>query len=29
MPSSTSKWTKIVIERASEMGIPTEVVEVE
>ena len=29
MPSSTSKWTKVVIERASEMGIPTEVVEVE
>ena len=29
MPSPTSKWTRVVIERATEMGIPTEVVEVE
>ena len=29
MPSPTSKWTRVVIERASKMGIPTEVVEVE
>ena len=29
MPSPTSKWTRIVIERAEEIGIPTNVVEVE
>ena len=29
MPSPTSKWTRVVIERASKMRIPTEVVEVE
>ena len=29
MPSPTSKWTRVVIERASKMGNPTEVVEVE
>jgi hypothetical protein len=29
MPSPTSKWTRVVIERAESMGIPTNVVEVE
>ncbi len=29
MPSPTSKWTRIVIERAQSIGIPTNVVEVE
>ena len=29
MPSPTSKWTRIVIERAESIGIPTNVVEVE
>jgi hypothetical protein len=29
MPSPTSKWTRIVIERADSMGIPTNVVEVD
>jgi len=29
MPSPTSKWTRIVIEMAESMGIPTNVVEVE
>tara|TARA_B110000014_G_scaffold218949_1_gene174241 strand:- start:81 stop:557 length:477 start_codon:yes stop_codon:yes gene_type:complete len=29
MPSPTSKWTRIVIERAESMGIPTIVIEVE
>ncbi len=29
MPSPTSKWTRIVIDRASDSGIPTEVIEVE
>ena len=29
MPSETSKWTRIVIERASSIGIPTNVVEVD
>jgi hypothetical protein len=29
MPSPTSKWTRVVIERAKSMGIPTNVVEVE
>jgi hypothetical protein len=29
MPSPTSKWTRIVIERAKSMDIPTNVVEVE
>ncbi len=29
MPSPTSKWTRIVIERAESFGIPTNVVEVE
>ncbi len=29
MPSPTSKWTRIVIEKAESMGIPTNVIEVE
>jgi len=29
MPSPTSKWTRVVIDRASSMGIPIQVVEVE
>jgi len=29
MPSPTSKWTRIVIDRASSMGIPTTVLEVD
>jgi len=29
MPSPTSKWTRIVIERAEETGVPIEIVEVE
>ena len=29
MPSPTSKWTRIVIERAESIGIPTTIVEVE
>lgn len=29
MPSPTSKWTRVVIERASDMGIPIQVREVE
>ncbi len=29
MPSPTSKWTRIVIEKAEEIGVPIEIVEVE
>tara|TARA_B100000131_G_scaffold83492_1_gene80471 strand:- start:317 stop:769 length:453 start_codon:yes stop_codon:yes gene_type:complete len=29
MPSPTSKWTRIVIEQASDRGIPTRIIEVE
>ena len=29
MPSPTSKWTRIVIDRAESIGVPTHVVEVE
>ena len=29
MPSPTSKWTRIVIERSESMGVPTKIVEVE
>ncbi len=29
MPSSTSKWTRIVIEQAGERGIPTDIHEVD
>tara|TARA_B100001250_G_C19791586_1_gene786773 strand:+ start:434 stop:883 length:450 start_codon:yes stop_codon:yes gene_type:complete len=28
MPSPTSKWTRVVIERAEEIGVPIEIVEV-
>ncbi len=29
MPSPTSKWTRIVIDRSESMGVPTKIVEVE
>ena len=29
MPSPTSKWTRVVIERSESMGVPTKIVEVE